>query len=191
MRDKIVFILFMSFILSSCGRSPDSEFYMLNPIPVQPKLAKSYRHLQIGVNEIQSPAYMSKPEFIIHCDSHHVKLEEYHRWVENLDRNTQRVIEANLSVLLPGAAIVNPDWDFKFKPTYQLQIDIAQFEVDIAGNSVFRANYYIYSGNKLIKKGTFCYHKKIQEVNVKNLVASMNANLNHFTQDLAKVFISL
>ncbi|KTC87787.1 MULTISPECIES: PqiC family protein [Legionella] len=178
-------------ILISCGRSPDSQFYVLNPISPQQKPVKKFQHLRIGINEIQSPAYMSKPQFIIHYSSHEVKLEEFHRWVENLDKNTKRVIEANLVTLLPGVTIVASPWDFKFKPDYRLQINISQFEVDIKGNSIFRADYLIYSGDQLNKKGSVYYHQKIQIVNVDNLVASMNENLNHFTEDLAKVFVPL
>lgn len=178
-------------VLISCGRSPDSQFYVLNPISPQQKPVKKFQHLRIGINEIQSPAYMSKPQFIIHYSSHEVKLEEFHRWVENLDKNTKRVIAANLVTLLPGASIVVSPWDYKFKPDYRLQINISQFEVDITGNSIFRADYLIYSDDHLNKKGSVYYHQKISVVNVDNLVVSMNVNLNHFTEDLAKVFASL
>ncbi|KTD25855.1 MULTISPECIES: PqiC family protein [Legionella] len=184
-------IILMSFMLISCGRSPDSQFYMLNPISPKQKPVKNNLNLRIGINQIQTPAYMSKPEFIIHYTSHEVKLEEYHRWVENLDKNTKRVIEANLVTLLPGATVVSAPWDYKSRPDYQLQIDISQFEVDITGNSILRAEYLIYSGNQLQRRGELYYHQKVNQVNIETLVASMNANLNHFTEDLARVFASL
>lgn len=189
MRGSIIgVIILVSVMLISCGRSPDSQFYVLNPISPMQKPVKKYSYLRIGINEINTPAYMLKPEFIIHYTSHEVKLEEYHRWVENLDKNTKRVIEANLLTLLPGATVVSAPWDYKSKPDYQLQIDISQFEVDIEGNSILRAEYLIYSGNQLYKRGVLYYHQKTKQVNIETLVASMNANLNHFTEDLARVF---
>lgn len=179
-------ILFAGFMLAACGRSPDSQFYVLNPIMPQQTQVKSYNHLQIGLNEIQGPAYLSKPQIIIHYSAHEVKLEEFHRWVANLDKNIQQVIEANLKTLLPGAAIVSAPWDFKFKPTYKLQIDILQFEVDFKGNSVLSVDYLIYFGDEMYKKGAFVYHQKVAQPTVANLVVSMNENLNRFTRDLAK-----
>nr|MBA2651186.1 membrane integrity-associated transporter subunit PqiC [Tatlockia sp.] len=178
-------------LLSSCGRSPDSQFYVLNPISPQSNKLKNYNHLRIGINRIHGPSYLAKPQLVIHCSAHEVKLEEYHRWVETLAHNTQRVIEANLTTLLPGAAFVSEPWDVNFKPQYQLQVDIVQFEVDIYGNSRLSADYLIYSENHLNSKGSLVYHQKVNPPIVANLVASMNMNLTHLTRDLGKVLASL
>lgn len=178
-------------LLGACGRSPNSQFYVLNPIAPQQKQAKAYNYLSIGLRDIHGPAYLSKPEVMIHCSAQEVNLEQFHRWVENLDKNTKRVIKANLITLLPGAAFVSEPWDFKLKPSYQLQIDILQFEVDSQGNSVLSANYLIYADSQLKRKGTLVYRRKASNVTVANLVASMNANLNQFSRDLAKVFARL
>jgi uncharacterized lipoprotein YmbA len=187
----VAFVVIIGLMLGSCGRSPDSQFYVLNPIAPQYKMIKSYTHLRIGINEIHGPAYMNKPQLTIHCSAQEVKLEEYHRWVENLNQNTQNVIEANLATLLPGAAFVTAPWDINFKPRYQLQIDILQFAVDIRGNSRLRAEYLIYSNEQVKKKGLLSYHLKTSPPTVANLVASMNTNLNQLTRDLAKVLASL
>lgn len=183
-------ILTFGLLLSACGRSPESQFYVLNPISPQQNKLKAYNHLRIGINQIHSPAYMTKPQVMIHCSAQEVKLEEYHRWVENLAKNTQRVIEANLATLLPGAALVSEPWDVSFKPNYRLQVDISQFEVDNRGNSRLSAEYLIYSDNHLQKKGSLVYQRKVTPPTVANLVASMNTNLTLFTRDLAKVLSS-
>ncbi|MBA3536286.1 MAG: membrane integrity-associated transporter subunit PqiC [Tatlockia sp.] len=185
------FVLSIILLLGSCGRSPDSQFYVLNPIAPQHEKIQSNTHLRIGINEIHGPAYLNKPQLTIHCSAQEVKLEEYHRWVENLSQNTQNVIEANLATLLPGAALVTAPWDINFKPRYQLQIDIIQFAVDFRGNSRLRAEYLIYSNEKVKMKGLLSYHLKISQPNVANMVASMNTNLNQMTRDLAKVLARL
>jgi uncharacterized lipoprotein YmbA len=178
-------------MLSACGRSPDSQFYVLNPITAHPMQMKNYRHLRIGINEIQGPTYFSKPQFIIHYSVQEVKLEEFHRWIGDLGKNVKQVIEVNLKTLLPGVALVSAPWDPKFNPAYQLGIDILRFEVDINGNSDLSVDYIVYNDKKLYKKGTFVYHKKVVLPKVENLVASMNENLNQFTRDLANVLASL
>ncbi|WP_242604582.1 PqiC family protein [Legionella fairfieldensis] len=188
---KITVLLVMGLISTGCGRSPDSQFYVLNPIPLSSKTIKHYNQLRIGIVSITSPDYTLKPQVIIHCNAHQVKLEEFHRWAESLDKNIQRVIEANLITLLPGAAIATKPWDLLFKPNYQLQLNISQFDVDIDGNSILRADYLIYSANHLKRKGTLYYHLHVPHATIAALVTSMNANLTHLTQDLAKVFASL
>ncbi|MBA2655960.1 MAG: membrane integrity-associated transporter subunit PqiC [Tatlockia sp.] len=178
-------------LATACGRSPDSQFYILNPILPQQTHQKGYEHLRIGINKIHRPDYMDKPQLIIHLANQEVKLQEYHRWVESLAQNTQHVIEANLKALLPGAVLLSAPWDVKLKPDYQLQIDIQQFEVDINGASRLTADYLIYSDNHLNKKGSLVYFKRITPPSTINLVATMNANLTQFTRDLAKILIKL
>ncbi len=181
-------ILFcIELLLTSCTRSPDATFYVLSPIPYQISHSHKYQDLRIGINDVSTPAYMSKPEIIIHDSVHHVELKNFHQWAGSLNSNMQRVIAANLSTLLPGAAVATVPWDIKFKPNYQLQIDISQFEVDFSGDSVLRADYLIYAEDKLYKKGTLYYHLKISQVTVESLVSSMNDNLTHLTKDLAKI----
>lgn len=184
-------IVILGLILSSCGRSPESQFYVLNPLSSQPKKINTHSSLRIGINEIRAPAYMSRPEVIIQSADHEVKIEEFHRWIKDLTRNTQNVIEANLAILMPKAAFVTFPWDITFRPTYQLQVNILQFSVDTKGNSRLNVEYLIYSGNQLKANGTLRYCKKSVETEVPYLVASMNENLNQMTRDLAKVLSRL
>lgn len=190
LRTAVIF-LGIALLLEGCGRSPDSQFYVLSPISYKKRPLAYYSHLRIGIDEIHVPDYLSKPEFIVHTSAHQVKLDEYHRWVEDLDKNTKRVIAANLTMMLPGAALATSPWDIKYKPNYQLQIDMTQFEVDTAGNSILRAEYLIFSNDKLAKQGILYYHQKVPQVNVDALVRSMNQNLNQFTLDLAKIMSQL
>lgn len=184
---SIGILLLSGSLLTSCARSPNATFYVLSPIPYQKNHSKKYQHLRIGINDVSSPAYLSKLEIIIHDSAHHVELKNFHQWAGSLNNNIQRVIAANFSTLLPGAAVAMVPWDISFKPNYQLQIDISQFEVDLSGDSVLRADYLIYSENKLYKKGTLYYHEKIPQVTIERLVISMNDNLTHLTKDLAKI----
>lgn len=190
-RYKIGFVLLQIFFLVACSHSPESQFYVLNPLPPEKMHSNSYSHLRIGITQINSPSYTMKPEFMVHQSVNRIKLEEFHRWAESLDKNIQRVLEANLMSLLPGAAIINAPWDMKFVPNYQLRIDISQLEVNTNGHSTLRADYIIYSEAGVIKKGTLYYHQKVPHVTVETLVGSMNANLTHLSRDIARVFASL
>ncbi len=176
-------------LLLSCSRSKESEFYLLNPItPEQSKVL--HNDMQIGIDEIQVPEYTQKPQLMINYTPYKVQLKEYHRWVESLDKNIGRVIEANLTTLLPGAVIARYPWDTKFKPNYHIQIDIFQFEIDCKGDSILRAEYIIFSNESLVKKYDVFYRLKLinEPVTIEALVKSMNTNLNHLTRDIANSF---
>lgn len=189
MKLKTIVIILFGLALLSCGRSKESDFYILNPLPPQQQKAANYA-IQIGLDEINLPHYTEKPQLMIHYSPYQVQLEEYHRWAESLDKNIGRVIEANLSTLLPGAVIESYPWNVKLKPNYHLQIDIFQFEIDYKGDSVLRAEYVIYHHDQLIKKYTVYYHLKLKDspITINALVKSMNTNLNHLTLDIASSF---
>ncbi len=187
---RIIQICILGLILTGCARSPEVNFYVLNPISEQQQ-TNQYHDIHIGLDEITIPPYMNKPQFIIHSTPHLVKMSEKDQWAGPLDKNIQRVIKVNLSTLLPGTVIENIPWSNQFKPNYQLSIDISQFEVDISGDSIFRASYVIYSGDQIRKKGTVYYHQKTTDVTMNTLVTSMNANLNRFTYHIAKVLSAI
>lgn len=181
-------IITTSLILTSCARSPDTHFYVLNPIQCKASNTRQHASLRIGLDEINIPSYMYKTQIVVHDSSHRVKLNEFHQWAGSLDKNIQRVVETNLSTLLPEAAIASFPWGNQLKPNHQLHIDISQFDIDNKGNSTLRANYFIYANDELRKKRTVCYHSKLKDVSIDNLVTSMNANLEHLTRDIAKDF---
>ncbi|CEG56276.1 PqiC family protein [Legionella fallonii] len=181
-------ILMVVFNLVACGRSKNPDYYILNPIPLSKTSTNIYHNLRIGIDKISVPAYIEKPQLIINYTPHRMQLEEDEQWIEGLDKNIARVIVTNLSTLLPGAIVNTSPWEIIFKPNYHLEINISQFTIDVSGNSVLRADYTIYQDEHLIGKHNFYTVQKIPVVNTENLVISMNSNLNHLTQDIARYF---
>ena len=183
-------IVIAGLTLTACSRSPESNFYVLNPLPAQKHLTKNNPDLRVGIEEVNIPSYMTKQQFIIHYSPHHVKLDEFQQWAGALDKNIQRVVETNLSTLLPGAVVAYYPWGIQFKPNYQLRVNISQFEVDTLGNTMLRATYVIYSGETLRQKRTVEYHQRAPLLTVDSFVKTMNDDLNHLTRDIAKSLTS-
>jgi uncharacterized lipoprotein YmbA len=175
----------------ACGRSKEALFYVLNPLPPLKDSKPSYKGLLIGIDEVSIPGYVERPQLMIHYTPYRMKLEEYHQWAEALGKNITRVVETDLSTLLPGAIVESSPWTIAFRPNYHLQMEISQLDIDIYGNSSLRGEYLIYQEEKLIKKRDIYYHRKIPLVNIETLVSSVNANLSCLTQDIAHAFIGV
>lgn len=154
------------------------------------KQMNHYNNLHLGIDDITIPAYLEKPQIMISYSPNRVELEEYHQWAGALDKNIKSVISTNLSSLLPGAIVESSPWNVKFKPNYQLQIDIEQFTIDMQGNSILRAEFILYHQDNIFKKQNVYYRLKVPHITIENLIASMNNNLTHLTQDIAKAFRS-
>lgn len=182
----VIFILLLSLMLLACGQSKQAQFYVLNPIP--PKIMPNHRHpqLKIGIDAIHTPAFTEKPQLILYDGMNRVQMEEFHQWATSLDKNIKSVIETDLNTLLPGVFIAYSPWDINFKPDYHLLITISEFKIDLKGNSSLRASYFIFYDEKLVKKYDKFYYLTISEVTIDKLVKSMNTNLNHLAQDIAR-----
>ncbi|QBR84475.1 membrane integrity-associated transporter subunit PqiC [Legionella israelensis] len=185
---KIISFVFLVLLLTACGRSRESQFYVLIPIPPEKAQVKRYHGLRIGIDKVNIPGYAQRSQLIIHCTKYRANIEEYHQWAEALTTNVTRVIDTNLSTLLPGAIVESSPWDSKFLPDYHLQVNISQYEVDIHGNSVLRAEYIIYKQEKIIKKAEVYYQIKLSSVTPETLVISMNKNLTQLTYEIAGYF---
>lgn len=185
-RFQTAFIFMLGLGLGACSRSPEAHFYVLNPLPAQHAQTNTHPDLRIGIEEVDIPAYMNKQQFIVHYSPHHVELNEYQQWAGPLDKNIQRVIETNLSTLLPGAAVDHFPWGIQFKPNYQLRINMSQFEVDTLGNTLLRATYIVYSGDTLQKKRTVEYRQRAPMLTVDSFVKTMNDSLNLLSKDIAR-----
>jgi len=188
---KKCLILLSVLVLAACGRSKAVQFYILNPLPLPAHSSGKYQHLQIGIDSIETPAYVEKPQIMLYLGRQQVSMEEYHQWAESLDKTIKRVVATNLSTLLPGSVVQNSPWDIQFKPAWHLQITISQFKIDALGNSDLRASYLIYEQERLVVKKERFYHIKTSDLSMDALVSSMNDNLNRLTRDIAHTFAML
>lgn len=189
--NRYLWMIIAGLTLTACSRSPQSQFYVLNPIPLQKLQTTTHPDLRVGIEDINIPSYMTKQQLIIHDSPHHVKLDEFQQWAGALDQNIQRVVETNLSTLLPDAVVRSSPWGIQFKPNVQLHINISQFELDTQGNTLLRATYLIYSGETLQQQRTVEYHQRAPLLTVDSFVKTMNDNLNHLTQDIAQSLRSI
>lgn len=185
---KLSLLFMVCFLIVSCGRSEDSKFYVLNPIPYQAQKGGKFTNTPIAINAIEGPGYVQQPQMVVRQTPYRIKLEEYQRWAESLNTNIGRVLETNLNTLLPGAIVEVFPWDPKFRPRYSLQVNIIKFEVDRRGRGVLRANYIIYDKEKSLLKNSVNYRRTIKTVTYENIAANMNKLLTKFSRRIARSF---
>lgn len=103
---KLVKIIIPCLLFNACmlGTSKHANFYTMNPTPAG-AVSADYTAI-IGVNRIQLPKYMERPQIVTQRkDSAQVNISEFNRWVETPSVLATRVLIQNLSALLPTAQI--------------------------------------------------------------------------------------
>ncbi|HRZ35602.1 MAG TPA: PqiC family protein [Candidatus Paceibacterota bacterium] len=119
--------------------------FVLSPLPDEaaaPAASVSPRGPTVGVGPLRVAAYLSRDAFVVRRGRHEIQYLESMRWAERVDRGVQRVFEANLGMLLPDAVIRSTSW----RPgdvAVEVQIQLEQLDVDLAGNGVLEAAWRI------------------------------------------------
>jgi uncharacterized lipoprotein YmbA len=124
---RIICVTLLLFgLLSGCGSTPRSDYYVLSAdAPGQPGTSGP----AIGVGPVTVPEYLKRGPMVINRDTHRLTLAEFDRWAEPLDFGIRRVVSVNLAVLLDTQEVQNFPWRRDTPPRFGISISVAQFSV--------------------------------------------------------------
>ena len=89
--EKFILILFFqlflttaaaALLLSACGTTAPTQFYLLNPIPDGASPAASNRQLSIALSPVQMPEHLKRSQIVTRNNGHQVSVDEFNRWAE-------------------------------------------------------------------------------------------------------------
>jgi uncharacterized lipoprotein YmbA len=162
--------------LTACGASKPSQFYVLNsmsPTELSRETISIGRGLAIGLEPVDMPEYLDRPEIVSRGGGNQLELGEFDRWAEPLDRNIERVVARNLSVLLDTDRVFVLPVRRRLDLRYRVVIDILRFN--------------------LVKEGiaTSSHGNPVAVQNYDSVVSSMNENLAELSREIATAISSL
>ena len=159
---KKIFSLFLFLMTAGCvsfGSSQPSKFYTLQE---NAGAAVSQVRMSIGIEEVQIPAYLDKPQIVTHKDnSVELGFSEENRWSEALSTMMQRVVVNDVASYLPNAVV-------KARNMGREQFDYTVFiEVDkfsgVLGKEVFlHAWWYVMNKNgQIVLREKFVQNRSV------------------------------
>ncbi len=184
---KFIIVIALFTALSGCS-SPQSTFYVLNPVPIKSRHVIKTVRLNIGLGPIVIPEYLQQPQMVTYVADNELMLNEFHRWAEPLQSNIVRVVQSDLSGLLPYIKFHKYPWRQSANIKYRVKVNISQFDMDNHNNSILRAKYEISldkNGQKPFIK-TVYYQTAVGSRQYRQLVACMNYNLAQLSHSIAK-----
>jgi len=125
----LIFALFFSGCLS-ISSSPASRFYTLHTLSKDEAVEKSEfsSSIVIGIGPVKIPDYLNRPQIVTRDKSQMLKFAEFDRWGEGLSAGILRLINENLSAMLPQASIERFPWNLLLPVKYQVIVDVIQLE---------------------------------------------------------------
>ena len=155
---KKILIVFAFCLVAACfgGYSPDSKFYNLQP--VKNGDAVSDKVLSIGINDVNLPDYLDKPQIVVFEEgTPQMGISELNRWGEPLDSMVQRIVAADMSVYLPQSEVKARTMLMEHFD-YIIDIQIVRFDMVWNDKAVLEAWWYISNA-----QGKIVYKQKEQQ----------------------------
>jgi uncharacterized protein len=134
-----------------------ARYFVLSPLAVAAPAAPapgSPSARAIGVGPVKVPPYLLKSNVAVRKTPHEIEYIESAFWAEQLDKGLQRVLAADLGLLLPAAQIRLSAWRAE-EVSQEVYVTVEQFEVDAAGQGVLVAWWRVLSpgGEKVLQAG--------------------------------------
>jgi len=123
--------LFLILLASGCATtSRPVDFYTLSPDTSAngEPLAANCRDVVIGIGPVLWPRYLDRPQIVTRLSPNRISFDEFHRWAGPLEEDFQRVLIEDLSKLLQTDYVIKSPGKLSYKPRYQVQIHIDQFD---------------------------------------------------------------
>lgn len=141
---KCLVLVGLMFILTSCGSSKTTNFYLLND--VQTQFVKKTQHLQkavVGIGPVTFAKYLNQPQIVTRTASNKLNLDEFNQWGEPLRDNFTRVLTQDVQHNLSTHHIAMYPWPLSEKITYQVLIDVNRFDANSQGKVLCELNYQV------------------------------------------------
>lgn len=145
-------VFFVLLIISAgCRSSPPTKFYTLTALSdetLTQQVSAARGHLSVGIDPVQIPDYLDRPQIVTRSGPNELKRAEYDRWAGSLGENITAVIAENLSLLLTTDNVFPYPWNSSTPVDFRARINIVRLE-SFAGDHVeLKAIWTISSGRE-------------------------------------------
>ncbi|UCG21387.1 MAG: membrane integrity-associated transporter subunit PqiC, partial [Deltaproteobacteria bacterium] len=133
---------FLVSIIVSCSSTPATQFYKLNSLPSTQQenpAALPGMDIAIGVGPVELPEFLDRPQIVTRKSQNQLEISEFHRWAASFPRDFSRVLAKNISTLVPTDRVAVYPWEDTFSPTYQIKLDVEQFDGQLGERVFLRA----------------------------------------------------
>ncbi len=178
-------------LLAGCAlnTSPKPRYYLLEPLAVtgnsQPTEAGQTR--LIILSAVHIPHYADRPQIVTAGPQHDYLIDEYHRWAERLDDTMQRVLQQNLSGLLPDTLVLQNNIRSSETDRLRLSVDILDFIADErTGMARLVAQWTVTRDHQIVTTRQTTHQIKVAGIEPAARVAALNEVLNELSRDIAE-----
>jgi uncharacterized lipoprotein YmbA len=100
----------------------------------------------LGVDRIELPEYLMRPEIATRTESNQLKIAEYDRWAESLQDGFSRTLRSDLENRLGAGHVVAVPFDPAHRPALIVDVEVRRFERVLPDGAVLEARWSLRDG---------------------------------------------
>jgi len=97
----------------------------------------------IGIGPVKIPEYLDRPQMVTRNSDNTLNFAQFDRWGESLDFALERLVNENLSLMLPGVPLEMFPWNLILSVKYQVIMDVVQLESRLDQDLLFLVQWSI------------------------------------------------
>ena len=127
-------LISITLFLAGCGTSPKTQIYILNTIDRDISVpASDAQKIIIKVGPISIPDTLDQEPIVTRTGSNTLLADEYNRWSGNFQKDIQRILGENISILLPNSQMILGRETALLADDFQVIINVREFDGELAG----------------------------------------------------------
>ena len=143
---RLLPVLVAGFLLVglACLRtSPPVVFHSLQAVSPKKGEPGLGRVLAVEVLPVRLPGVLQRPQIVTSLGPHRLTLSSGHQWGNALEKDMQRVLVENLSVLLGSDRVVSAPYGPRVNAAYRVEVDVLRCDGRPGGTFSFQATWMI------------------------------------------------
>lgn len=157
----------------------------MEPASATPPVPRS--SLALEIMPVHLPESLQRPQLVTEISPGVLKLLEAHRWGNGLDKDLQRVLVENLTLLTGSHAVVAFPYGERAKATHRLEVNVHRLDGQPGGTLTLQATWMVsrpQGGPALLLRRT-TLQRPIQGPDADALVAAHNLILGDLSREIA------
>ena len=127
-------------LMAGCVSKPAGgpNYYLLSSEQLTSQ-ALDLKAFTLALGPVDVPAHLDREGIATHDGQNQINYSDIHRWAESLRKNLIKILNANLTQLLPNQQLIEFPYRQSNRPDYQLSISIEKFGYINDGSVVLQA----------------------------------------------------
>ena len=186
----IIFTGVALLLLTACGTTAPTRFYLLNPMANAGKVASATNSngVSIALALVELPEHLNRPQMVTRQNGYQVRVDEFNRWAEPLDVQVTEILAENLSLLLGTEGVVitsrfkQADFDF------HLSVKFIRFDGWPEKEASLVCRWYLGAGDGSagVHPKRFSITRPVEGNDYPDLVATLSLMLANLSREIAK-----